>query len=290
MCSVSFLPNSRGFYVGMNRDESLQRPVAQPPELFLRAGRSALYPTEPGGGTWIGVNASGLCVALINWYAIPRRPGIGLVRRGIIVPALLTAQTFDNVRTAMLGMPLHDIAPFRLIVFAPREKTVREFRWDQDTLGEQPHVWEPRHWFSSGFDEPAAQHERGQVCRAAWQQPRAGSLPWLRRLHASHRPARGPFSMCMHRRDAATVSYTEVVVTRHEATLRYHDGPLCCAPLPVTTHKISLQAACKESAPTPTNEETRHCHENHESSLQPSRRSLLPRGISPRGDLLEIAH
>ena len=290
MCSVSFLPHSRGFYVGMNRDESLQRPAAHPPERFTRGERRALYPTEPTGGSWVGVNDAGLTLALINWYAIPREPGIGRVSRGIVVPSLLAATSVEEVRAAIVAVPKQDMAPFRLLAFAPRERKAFEFRWDQHTLDEMPHAWEPRHWFSSGYDEPRAQHERGKVAREAWRETRAGSLPWLRRLHGSHEPARGPFCFCMHRKDAATVSYTEVVVTNRAATMRYHDGPLCTAPHPRTTHKISLQAACKESALVPTNEQQGDHHENHQSSLQSSRRPLLPGGLPPRRDLLEVAH
>ena len=44
---------------------------------------------------------------------------------------------------------------------------------------------------------------------------------------ASHEPERGPFSICMHRREAATVSYTEIDVTRNRATMGYVPGPLC---------------------------------------------------------------
>ena len=289
MCSVSFLPHSRGFYVGMNRDESLQRPAAHPPELFIRAGRAALYPTEPTGGSWVGVNDAGLTLALINWYAIPREPGIGRVSRGVVVPSLLAATSAEEVRAAIVALPKQDMAPFRLLTFAPRERRAFEFRWDQHTLDEMPHAWEPRHWFSSGYDEPRAQHERGQVAREAWREPRAGSLPWLRRLHESHEPARGPFCFCMRRKEAATVSFTEIVVNNRTATMRYHDGPLCTAPLPRTTHRISLQPPCKEPALIPTNGQSDHCHENHQSSLQSSRRPLLPCGLSPRGDLLAIA-
>ena len=257
MCSVSFLPHSRGFCVGMNRDESLRRATANPPQIFIRAGRAALYPTEPEGGTWIAVNDAGLGFALLNW----NRPGSGAspaptVSRGAVIPALLIAQTFAEMRAALAGLTLDFVAPFRLLVFASRERIAREFRWDCERLGEQSHGWAPRHWFSSGFDEPAAQRERGRVCRAAWRQPRAGGLPWLRRLHAAHAPARGPFSLCMHRRDAATVSYTEAVVTRRAATLRHHAGPLCTHPIPTSIHTMLLSRKRKESAPRPTNQAT----------------------------------
>lgn len=288
MCSVSFLPHSRGFYLGMNRDESLQRAAANPPALFTR-DCLALYPTEPAGGSWVGVNEAGLTAALINWYAVMRRPGSGRVSRGIIVPTVLRAAELDAALRALATVTLADVAPFRLLLFASGERRACELRWDQRTLDEIPHTWTPQHWFSSGYDEPRAQDERLRVAREKWSKPEAGRLPWLRRLHGSHEPARGPFCFCMHRKDAATVSYTEIVVTRRAATMRYHDGPPCRTPQPKTTHQLSLQLARKESTPSPTNEHTRHAHENHRCPLQPSRRPLLPSRVSSRGEVRTVA-
>jgi hypothetical protein len=49
----------------------------------------------------------------------------------------------------------------------------------------------------------------------------------LRALHASHLPQRGPFSICMHRPEATTVSYSEVVASAKRITLRYQPGAPC---------------------------------------------------------------
>jgi hypothetical protein len=40
-------------------------------------------------------------------------------------------------------------------------------------------------------------------------------------LHRSHQPDRDAFSVCMHREDAETVSYTEILATRRWAKMRY---------------------------------------------------------------------
>jgi len=66
-----------------------------------------------------------------------------------------------------------------------------------------------------------------EYAKAARNQKFGGRLNWLRRLHRSHLPERGPFSICMHRSDAATVSYTEVAVSGQRATMRYKLGPYC---------------------------------------------------------------
>jgi len=191
-----------------------------------------MYPSEVSGGSWVGVNERGFCLALINWYAITPAVGSGRVSRGIIIPQLLKTDDSDKARGSLGALPLHDMKPFRLIAFDPRTRQVREFSWGNQVLNEIGHPWEPGHWFSSGHDEAEAQRTRRNAATVAWRERRAGSLPWMRRLHASHAPNRGPFCFCMHRSGAATVSYTEVVVTRREARMRYHDGSLCDVPEP----------------------------------------------------------
>ncbi len=138
------------------------------------------------------------------------------------------------------------MAPFRLVVASASSQEVREFRWDQASLAEVRHPWALQHWFSSGLDEPGAQRTRGLAAQQAAGEPDAGTPAWLRRLHASHAPERGPYCMCMHREDAATVSYTEISVDLREATMRYHDGSHCESPEPVSVRRLLMN--CPEGA------------------------------------------
>ena len=64
-----------------------------------------------------------------------------------------------------------------------------------------------------------------------------GTIGWLRRLHRSHSPQTGPFSTCMYRTEAATVSYTEIDVFRQRARLRHVCGPACSGS-PATLHEV----------------------------------------------------
>jgi Transport and Golgi organisation 2 len=229
MCTVSFVPNENGFLLGMNRDESQFRPIALPPEVHGETGEFSIYPSEPGGGTWIGINNSGLCLALINWHAVPTRPFERVVSRGIVVEELIQSRASNGLFGLLQELPIEQMPPFRLMAFSLRESIVSEFRWDQNRVNTVSHRWEAKHWFSSGLDEQRVEMTRGEVCREAWSEVDAGELSWLRRLHRSHLPARGGFSLCMHREDAFTVSYTEVVFCGAGGTMRYHPGPLCGA-------------------------------------------------------------
>lgn len=119
------------------------------------------------------------------------------------------------------GLPLERIRPFRLIGVFEDERTVQEWRWNGETLTACQHPWAAHVWISSGFDEPGAQRIRAGTFSRAVQEADAGSTAWLRRFHASHLPEPGPYAVCMHRADAATVSYTEVEVGIGGVSMRY---------------------------------------------------------------------
>jgi Transport and Golgi organisation 2 len=211
----------------MNRDEKLARPRGLPPAFREVEGRRVLCPSEPGGGTWIAINDSGVTLSLINWYSVPGKVETSAITRGVLVNSTITADAPAHVEAVLANLPLRRINPFRLIGIFPGAGKITEWRWDLKWLERIERRWRAQQWISSGFDEPAAQRERDRTFQRALKQNSAGSLDWLRRLHRSHAPQEGPFSTCMHRADAATVSYTEVVVMGNKAMLRYCRGSPC---------------------------------------------------------------
>ena len=227
MCSVTFWPRRRGFVLGMNRDEQRSRVAGQPPARFILGERTVVHPREPAGGTWISVNDHGVCFALVNWYAIPARAPLHTVSRGEVVLAVRACGTGAEAEDQVAALPLPRMNPFRLVGFFEAEQRVVEWRWDGRERAAIHHPWSARQWLSSGFDEPTAQRRRSAAYQRALSEPDTGSTEWLRRLHGSHEPDRGPFSTCMHRSDAATVSYTEVEVGEAEVVMRHCNGPLC---------------------------------------------------------------
>ena len=162
------------------------------------------HPAERGAGSWIAVNDSGSCLALVNWYSVAERVKKNPISRGEIVRTAGTAATPTQVDGELARLPLDRINPFRLIGVFPATGAVIEWRWNLKCLARKEHRWKARQWISSGLDEPLAQRLRGRTFSRAWRQKSAGSLDWLRRLHRSHRTGIGPFSTCMHRADAAT--------------------------------------------------------------------------------------
>lgn len=229
MCTVTFLPRRAGYWLAMNRDERLTRPVALPPQQAEAGDRTVLCPAEPGGGTWIALNDQGICLSLINWYSAPQYLARDVVSRGRVVPSACAADTRHHVESVLRKLPLPRMNPFRLIGVFPTSSEVVEWRWGRGELHRLCHGWQVRQWTSSGLDDRAAQRVRRERWREALGQRSAGTSAWLRRLHRSHAPQRGPFSVCMHRADAATVSFTEICVAPQCAAMRYWPGSPCCA-------------------------------------------------------------
>lgn len=241
MCTVSFVPRTGSFYLAMNRDEAVGRVQALPPAEFRHAGLRCMYPHEPAGGTWIGANEAGVCLALINGPTITNHEPTGEpITRGEVVRTLIGTPTFRGLHHGFPRLPLLQMRAFRLIAASLQERSVGEWRWDGTCLSFKSHPWTNLHWFSSGFDEPEVRRQRGDLCRQAAAQPSAGSLAWLRRLHGSHQPVAGPYSICMHAPGAQTVSYTEVVVSPTKLAMRYQ-GSAPCQPYPDSAKNLFIK-------------------------------------------------
>ena len=252
MCTVTFCPRKSGYALAMNRDELLARPPGLPPAKIKLNGRDVLRPSEPGGGTWIAVNQDRVCFSLINWYAVAVHVQGAAVSRGEIILAVGASATSVSVDELLQKYPLKKTNPFRLIGIFPARNEIVEWQWDLKRLVRKNHRWRMQQWISSGFDEPIAQRKRNKTFRRVLKQLSAGGFDWLRRLHRPHMPESGPFSICMHRADAATVSYTEVAVSAHEIAICYHDGAPCQFPaLQAFKYFPALSAGVNVSSATP---------------------------------------
>ncbi len=238
MCTLSFLPVQTGFRLAMNRDEKRVRIAALPPERFFVGERGVIYPREPSGGTWLAVNDAGVCLALINWHRIKKEPLERIESRGQVIPQLIGASSSVQVERKLRAVPLQNLRPFRLIAAVSSEHMLVEFGWNLRALEVSKRPWRTHHWFSSGFDERQAEITRRVVCGNA--EPR--TIKDLRTLHRSHAPRRGPFSICMHRGDARSVSYGEVSVTASSVVMRYANGSPCAAKLTLTK-RLPLKVA-----------------------------------------------
>jgi hypothetical protein len=228
MCTLSFVPANEDFLIAMNRDELHSRQTALPACILEIDSAEVVCPREPGGGTWIACNDNGTCLALLNWHVpVAGHPVEQPQTRGSLIPALITAPTAAKVSARIESLPLKAILPFRLMgVFRSRAE-VCEWRWNGATVMRIDHPWSRRHWFSSSISDDRATEERLRTIESAVRRSSRLDETWLRSLHSSHSPAPGPFSVCVHRQDASTVSYTMVRCSDGAISMGYLEGRPC---------------------------------------------------------------
>ena len=231
MCTLSVITRNDGYLLAMNRDEKIARGAGELPEIHRLNGTTAVYPSD-AGGAWIAANEYGVTLALLNWNDVVQpEPDTGKVRsRGGIIPILAGAPSITGLQSAFAAFNLDGIRPFRLVAVFPSERAIAEWGWDSSQLTFQTLSWHSRHWFSSSLTDRQAEILRGAVCRDAQHQLDAGSASWLRRLHASHASGPGPFSLCVHRDDVKTLSYSEITVAPERIQMGHFRGSPCAMP------------------------------------------------------------
>jgi hypothetical protein len=238
MCTVTWIYESPGYHLFCNRDEKHTRRLASKPQLLTRGGMRFLAPVDGDfGGTWIAVNESGLSLALLN-----RGPGSpAQISRGLLVINLIAAPTLPEVTARFATSGLSDFAPFTLLGLAPGLAAAL-FVWNGRERDVVADAERNMPLVSSSVDPEGCVSRR----RATLERIRAKS-PALRpgallAFHRSHAPVAGAHSVCMHRDDAQTVSFTWITVDGGGANMYYAAGSPCRS---LAGESLSLSLCCR---------------------------------------------
>lgn len=233
MCTVSWLRSLSGYDVFFNRDEKNSRAIAAPPQQLILNNTPCLMPIDPdGGGSWMCSNHHGVSLCLLNYYQgdISHAP---LISRGLLLKSLAHLASVHAVIKKLNTLDMPHFAPFTLLVFAPNLNTYQEhviaFQWDGYALTQRPSV-EPM--VSSSIDNLAVMVKRRQAYKACMKDTHSIENAFL--YHASHHPHAGHSSVCMHSKDARTVSFTHLSVRSEHIQMLYIDGAPCQKNTPIT--------------------------------------------------------
>jgi uncharacterized protein with NRDE domain len=240
MCTVTVVPHDLGVRLLCNRDERRSRIPGVPPQVHELPGQRALFPVDPqGGGTWVGVNDSGLIVALLNLRpGVERRTTAPRRSRGQIVLELLRCTSARQAMTAAAALEAELFDAFRAVIVQKGELVVAT------STGEGPvgSTWQrfeaPVMFTSSSLSDAIVEPARRHLFeRMVLQRP----IDWLEgqaRFHDHQWKHQPEISVRMERPNALTVSRTQVDVTNrtrqllYEAPLNVHQNPgvrQCCS-------------------------------------------------------------
>lgn len=220
MCTVTWWRGPDRYEVLFNRDERRTRLPGRAPQVMVAPeGARFVAPLDPqGGGSWLAANARGVTAGLLNHYereaaAAPADP----VSRGLLLLGLMDAASAPALVEQAAARASGRFAPFLLLAFDAAG--VHQVRWDGARAVTIRMTDAARPVSTSSFD-PA----RVIACRRARYAALAGAAPTpedLERYHFSVDAAGGPYSVCMTREDARTVSFSRVRVAPERITFDY---------------------------------------------------------------------
>lgn len=222
MCTVSWQFNNIGYQLFFNRDELGTRQRALLPEIKQHQGIRFIAPTDTdAGGTWISVNEHGMTLCLLNNYVAQAQVNDkNWISRGQLVHELSHVSNIDSLIRTVTDNTLETYRPFDLIVLSLNGRSCR-LSWDGCNLKINQSPEMPL--TSSSFQTEAVTQSRRQQFRQTTNK----STEQFKQYHASHLPQRGAFSVCMHRDNGQTVSFSHISVTTAQANFDYFDGSPC---------------------------------------------------------------
>jgi uncharacterized protein with NRDE domain len=220
MCTVVFYPGSDGIKLASLRDESPIRPVALKPRIYTYDSYSYLSPIDPlGGGSWIGVNDSGVVIILLNGgYQIHERKDYYSKSRGLVVKELLSSSmpVIDWGKLSLDG-----VEPFTLVLYDGQH--LFQLVWD----GNEKHrnlmdKSIPYLWSSSTLYDDKIRQVRFQLFQKWIKTQTTISSDTLKGFFSSYPDEINGF--IMNRNDKIkTVNYSFITVLESKAQYEYHD-------------------------------------------------------------------
>lgn len=239
MCTVSWLRQADGYQVFCNRDESRTRRTALAPRVQERSSVKLIVPEDGDhGGSWIGVNEYGLTLCLLNRYeahseveATAAASGHLLRSRGLLLTELFDSRSCMTVKDRLLDTDLDCFQPFDLLLLCPDDQPSLA-HWNGRQLSFEGCGDSALPLTSSAFNTAEVVASRRELFHRLTANATELSFDRLYEFHRSHEPAASAYSVCMHRDDAQTVSFSWINVTEQKIEFWYHPQALCQRAIP----------------------------------------------------------
>lgn len=218
MCTVTWERSAEGYELYFSRDERFSRQPAVPPRVVQLGDLRCLAPFDGDfGGTWIGVNELGLTACLLNG-SDSFKPANRVESRGRLVVRALACNSVDAFASCLDATDLGSFRAFTLLGVSA-QGSCAALMWNGRKLVRDTGAELGQPFTSSSFEPERVIPYRKGLFQSSSQRGSA--------FHASHAGGPGPLSVCMHRPDARTVSFTQVSVRRDHVSMLYSPHPPC---------------------------------------------------------------
>jgi len=224
MCTISWLIKDDNYHVFFNRDEQRSRDCAIPPQVMNIKDAQVLLPIDPSGnGSWISTNEFGLTLCLLNYYQGSNPKGI-LTSRGLLLKNLSSFSSVEDIDLQLKKLELHQYASFSFLAFGLD---------DSGLISQKAWQWNGRKltsvFLNSPFTSSSVSFEEVSQSRLslARQLLKPESINTFLDYHKSHHPSESHLSVCMHRKDAKTVSFSHIHVRPTQSIFNYKNDSPC---------------------------------------------------------------
>jgi len=229
MCTMTWFVKEDGYELFFNRDERLSRQRAMLPTVQQSEEVNYISPTDAdAGGTWIATNQYGVTVCLLNHYQFEQIETYkDWTSRGEIVRLFAPIVDLVSAKRSFDQLQLNDYRAFRMFII-DRHGSNLLCVWDGHSARVEKNVTTPKS--SSSVDAKHVKKARKQLFVDLNLVNSTDVQDYLN-YHSSHLPSRSQESVCMHRDDAKTVSFSHISVDEHQVSFVYADGSPCVAEL-----------------------------------------------------------
>jgi hypothetical protein len=222
MCTVTFIPQNKGFILTSNRDETRTRNARHLVTESLNKKIEAFYPRDTQhGGTWLATSEVGHVVCMLNGAFVPYdRSVLYPASRGALPLYLLEERSLDKL---FHEFPMHRVAPYTMVYFDGEQ--LQEIRYDGDEIH---HTLMNKNasqiWSSVTLYPEDVRMRRVEYFNQFLKRHELPSADALMRFHSSQPFGDNTNDFIMNRQGKVeTVSITQVVVDDTNVTMRHQN-------------------------------------------------------------------
>lgn len=217
MCSLTYLPNPKGFIVTQNRDES---PLRGTPVFPFRNEEGYTFPKDPDGdGSWMMTDGKTVVCVLNGGFEPHERVPPYRHSRGLLPKVIL-----DRDDQSLTPEDAQGLEPFSVFIFS--SDRVSRYTWDAEMLYHEsfspslPHIFQ-----SAPLYSPAMQSMR-TLWFEAWLEENESRPEPILDFHFNGGDGSGETNICMYRPGVQTTAITQVVVSTTEQCRYYYHSIL----------------------------------------------------------------